>query len=38
MYGCVDHDGVGVAGGEAVDGGLAAVGGAVVDDPEHPLG
>ena len=24
--------------GEAVDGGFAAVGGAVVDDPEHPAG
>jgi hypothetical protein len=38
MDGCVDHDRAGVAGGEAVDGGFAAVGGAVVDDPEHPAG
>lgn len=30
----VDHDGVGKRLGQAVDGGLAAVGGAVVDDPE----
>ena len=36
VHGGVDHDRVGVAGCEAVDGGLASVGGAVVNDPEHP--